>query len=61
MFRQAATTKLFAYTILGMLYEEGKFLFTDPVSDYLPEWKDTKKYVIRKYYCRGCFWLITQM
>ncbi len=46
MFRQASTTKLFAYTILGMLYEEGKFLFSDPVSEYLPEWKNTKKYVV---------------
>ena len=43
IFRQASTTKLFTYAILGMLYEEGKFLFTDPVSDYLPEWTDTKK------------------
>lgn len=47
IFRQASTTKLFTYAILGMLYEEGKFLFTDPVSDYLPEWTDTKKWVRR--------------
>ncbi len=47
MFRQASTTKLFTYAILGMLYEEGKFLFSDPVGNYLPEWKDTKKYVLR--------------
>ena len=47
IFRQASTTKLFTYSILGMLYEEGKFLFTDPVSDYLPEWTDTKKWVRR--------------
>ena len=46
MFSQASTTKLFTYAIMGMLYEEGKFLFSDPVSDYLPEWKDTKKYVV---------------
>ena len=46
MFSQASTTKLFTYAIIGMLYEEGKFLFSDPVSDYLPEWKDTKKYVV---------------
>lgn len=45
IFRQASTTKLFTYAILGMLYEEGKFLFTDPVSDYLPEWTDTKKWI----------------
>ena len=46
MFSQASTTKLFTYAIMGMLYEEGKFLFSDPVSDYLPEWKNTKKYVV---------------
>ena len=46
MFSQASTTKLFTYAILGMLYEEGKFLFSDPISDYLPEWKNTRKYVV---------------
>ena len=40
MYRQASTTKLFTYAILGMLYEEGKFLFSDPVGNYLPEWKE---------------------
>ena len=45
MFSQASTTKLFTYAILGMIYEEGKLLFSDPLSDYLPEWKNTKKYV----------------
>ena len=47
MYRQASTTKLFTYAILGMLYEEGKFLFSDPVGKYLPEWKETKKFVQR--------------
>ena len=47
MFSQASTTKLFTYAIMGMLYEEGKFLFSDPLSDYLPEWKDTKKYFVQ--------------
>ncbi|MBQ8995813.1 MAG: beta-lactamase family protein [Oscillospiraceae bacterium] len=46
MFSQASTTKLFTYAIMGMLYEEGKFLFSDPLSDYLPEWKNTQKYVV---------------
>lgn len=46
MFRQASTTKLFAYAIMGMLYEEGEFLFSDPVSDYIPEWKNAKRYVV---------------
>lgn len=47
MFSQASTTKLFTYAILGMIYEEGKFLFSDPLYDYLPEWKNTKKYIVR--------------
>lgn len=45
MFRQASTTKLFTYAIMGMLFEEGKFLFSDPLGKYLPEWNNTKKYV----------------
>ncbi len=47
MFRQASTTKLFTYAILGMLYEEGRFLFSDPVGKYLPEWSETRKVVLR--------------
>ena len=46
MFRQASTTKLFTYVILAMLYEEGRFLFSDPVGKYLPEWGETKKFVV---------------
>jgi CubicO group peptidase (beta-lactamase class C family) len=44
MFRQASTTKLFTYAIVGMLYEEGRFLLSDPISEYLPEWKNMTKY-----------------
>ena len=47
MFSQASTTKLFTYAILGMLFEEGKFLFSDPLYYYLPEWKNTQKIVVR--------------
>ena len=47
MYRQASTTKLFTYAIVGMLVEEGKVLFSDPIGDYLPEWRNTKKYVMR--------------
>lgn len=43
LFRQASTTKLFTYVIGMMLYEEGRFLFTDPVYEYLPEWRHTCK------------------
>ncbi len=46
MFSQASTTKLFTYAILGMLFEEGKFLFSDPLYYYLPEWKNTQKIVV---------------
>ena len=42
MFRQFSTTKLFSYVIFAMLYEEGKFLFSDPVGKYLPEWKSSR-------------------
>ena len=41
IYRQASMTKLFTYTILGMLYEEGAFLLSDPIGDYLPEWKQS--------------------
>ena len=47
MFRQASTTKLFTYAILGMLYEEGRFLFSEPVGKYLPEWSETRKFVVQ--------------
>lgn len=47
MFRQASTTKLFTYAIVGMLYEEGRFLLSDPISEYLPEWKNMMKYQVR--------------
>ena len=47
MFSQASTTKLFTYAILGMLFEEGRFLFSDPLYYYLPEWKNTQKFVVR--------------
>lgn len=45
IFRQASTTKLFTYVIMGMLYEEGAFLFSDPICEYLPEWKNTVKWI----------------
>ena len=48
VFRQASTTKLFTYAIMGMLYEEGKFLFSDPVSEYLPEWRHTVRWQHRE-------------
>ena len=49
IFRQASTTKLFTYMIMMQLYEQGKFLISDPLYEYLPEWKNTKKYVTLPY------------
>lgn len=45
MFRQASTTKLFTYAICMMLFEQGEFLLNEPLYAYLPEWRDTKKFV----------------
>jgi len=45
LFRQASMSKLPLYTSAMILYEQGKFLLTEPVSKYLPEWKNTKKYI----------------
>ena len=45
VFRQASLSKLPLYTVLMMLYERGEFLLTDPVSDYFPEWKESKRIV----------------
>lgn len=45
LFRQASMSKIPLYTAMMMLYERGRFLLTDPVGDYLPEWKTSRKYV----------------
>ncbi len=45
IFRQASTTKLFTYVIGMMLFEEGYFRFTDPIYDFLPEYRNTMKFV----------------
>ncbi|HKM33475.1 MAG TPA: serine hydrolase domain-containing protein [Lachnospiraceae bacterium] len=45
LFRQASMSKLPLYTVLMMLYEKGKFLLTDPLSDFFPEWKHSTKYL----------------
>jgi CubicO group peptidase (beta-lactamase class C family) len=46
MYRQASTTKLFTYAISAMLFEEGEFLLTDPIYEYLPEWRNSTKVVV---------------
>jgi len=45
VFRLASMSKIPLYTTLMMLYERGKFLLTDPIYDFFPEWKGVKKYV----------------
>lgn len=45
VFRQASTSKLPLYTAAMMLYEQGKFLLTDPLYEFLPEYKESTKVV----------------
>lgn len=45
LYRQASMTKLVTYTILMMLYEQGKVKMEQPLSDFFPEWKDKTKFV----------------
>lgn len=42
MFRIASMTKAITSVTLMTLYEEGKFLLTDPISKYIPEFKNPK-------------------
>lgn len=45
MFRICSMTKPITSVAVMMLYEEGKFMLEDPVSKYLPEFKNAKVYV----------------
>jgi CubicO group peptidase (beta-lactamase class C family) len=45
VFRQASLTKVALYTVLMMLYEQGRYLMSDPLYEYFPEWKNTTKMV----------------
>ena len=45
VFRLASMSKLPLYTTMMMLYERGRFNLTDPVGNYLPEWKESFKAV----------------
>ncbi len=47
VFRQASLTKVAMYTTAMLLYEQGKFLMTDPLYEYFPEWKNSKKMVYK--------------
>lgn len=42
IFRIASQTKAITSVAVMMLYEEGKFLLDDPISDYIPEFKNPK-------------------
>jgi CubicO group peptidase (beta-lactamase class C family) len=46
IFRIASMTKPITSVAVMMLYEEGKFLLTDPVSRYIPEFKEPKVIVL---------------
>lgn len=45
VYRQASLSKIPLYTVMMMLYEQGYFLLTDPLSEFFPEWKNSKKFV----------------
>ncbi len=47
VFRQASTSKLPLYTAAMMLYEQGKFLLSDPLYEFLPEYRESHKVVRR--------------
>ena len=44
LFRMASMSKIPMYTTLMMLYERGLCKLSDPVSEYLPEWKHVKRF-----------------
>ena len=37
VYRQASLSKIPLYTVMMMLYEQGYFLLTDPLSEFFPE------------------------
>ncbi len=45
VFRMASMSKIPLYTTCMMLYERGLFNLTDPLYEYLPEWKESRKFV----------------
>ena len=49
IFRMYSMSKPVTGVAIMILYEEGRFLLTDPVSDYLPEFKDMKVYLGGSY------------
>lgn len=47
VFRQASTSKLPLYTAALMLWEKGLFLLSDPLYEFLPEYRESRKVVRR--------------
>lgn len=45
IFRHASSSKIPLYTTAMILYEKGLFKLTDPLSDFLPEYKESRKVV----------------
>jgi len=48
VFRQASLTKIAMYTVAIMMYEQGRFLMSDPLYEYFPEWRNSTKMVCRE-------------
>lgn len=46
MYRQGEASFLFTTIALAMLAEEGKLIYSDPVSEYLPEYANPKKFAV---------------
>ncbi|MGN0473107.1 MAG: serine hydrolase domain-containing protein [Lachnospiraceae bacterium] len=44
IFRLASMSKIPLYTVMMMLFEQGKYLMEDPIGDYLPDWKSSVRY-----------------
>ncbi len=49
IYRIYSMTKPITAVAMMLLYEEGKFQLSDPLSDYLPEWADTEIWVSGEY------------
>ena len=47
IFRQASLTKVAMYTTAMLLYERGLFLMDEPIYNFFPEWKNSKKRVVK--------------
>lgn len=45
IFRMASMSKLPLYITCMMLFERGKFLMSDPIYNFFPEWRNVKKFV----------------